>query len=153
MLPPLQTSATRLPASRSRRRSAPASARRARGLDEIARRLDHRHHRRADLIVGDEDEVVEVLAHDPLRQLERGARREALGERLHAILDRRPSFQLRYAAGAASDWTPMTSMPARTALPAMHAAAAPLPPPIGTTITSIYGSSSSISSVSSPRRR
>ena len=40
-----------------------------------------------DLVVADEHEVVEVLPEDPLRQLERRARREALGERLGRVLD------------------------------------------------------------------
>ena len=87
MLPPLQISATRLPASRSRRLSAAGQRRGSRRLHEVARRLDHGHDRGADLVVGDEHEVVEVLAHDALRQLEGDPRREPLGERLHAILD------------------------------------------------------------------
>src|SRR5918992_5365811 len=51
--------------------------RRARALDEVPRHLDHPRLRRADLVVADQHEVVERLAEDPLRELERGARREA----------------------------------------------------------------------------
>ncbi|HEY7794295.1 MAG TPA: hypothetical protein VIA10_09840 [Gaiellaceae bacterium] len=45
--------------------------------------LDHQPRRLADLLLGHEDEVVEVLPEDPLRQLERHPRREPLGVRLH----------------------------------------------------------------------
>ena len=48
----------------------------------------------------------------------------------------RPSRHDRYAAGAAAAWTPITSTAGRMALAAMHAPAAPLPPPTGTTIAS-----------------
>ena len=58
--------------------------------------------------------------------------------------------QERNAAGAASDWTPITSIPGRTAFATTHAPAAPLPPPTGTMIASTSGRSSRISSVSVP---
>ncbi len=89
MLPPLQMSATRLPARRSRRRQRAGERSGAGRLHQVARGLDHRHDRRADLVVGDEHEIVEQVPHDPLRQLEGCARRESLGERLHAILEER----------------------------------------------------------------
>jgi hypothetical protein len=53
-----------------------------------------------------------------------------------------PARQERYAAGAASDCTPITSIDGRTALATTQAAAAPLPPPTGTTITSTSGRAS-----------
>src|SRR5687768_6495162 len=56
-------------------------------LDEVARHLDHQRLRRADLVVADEDEVIERLAEDSLRELERRARGETLGEGLHPVLD------------------------------------------------------------------
>src|SRR5688572_13830616 len=61
--------------------------RRAGRLDEVARRVDHQRLRRANLVIADENEVVEPLPEDPLWELERGACGEALGERLHAVLD------------------------------------------------------------------
>ena len=42
-----------------------------------------------------------------------------------------PVRHASYAAGAASDWTPITSIPGRVAFATTHAPAAPLPPPIG----------------------
>ncbi len=60
---------------------------------------------------------------------------------------RRRSCHERYAVGAASDWTPITCASGLTAFATMHAPAAPLPPPIGTMITSMPGCSSRISSV------
>ena len=87
-LPPVATMATRRPCNRSPSASAAASGDAPAGLDQVARRLDHRALRRADLVVADEDEVVEVVMEDRLGQLERRAGREALGvgpvRRLHA---------------------------------------------------------------------
>ncbi len=56
----------------------------------------------------------------------------------------------RYAAGAALDCTPITSIRGLTALATTQAPAAPLPPPTGTRIASSSGSRSSISSVAVP---
>src|SRR5256885_161546 len=61
--------------------------RRTRCLDEIARRADQQSLRRRDLVVADEDEVVEPLPEDLLRELECRACRQTLGERLHPVLD------------------------------------------------------------------
>ena len=61
-----------------------------------------------------------------------------------------PVRQASYAAGAASDWTPITSISARVAFATTHAPAAPLPPPIGTRMASIRGWSSRSSSVPVP---
>ena len=58
-----------------------------------------------------------------------------------------PACQERYAAGAASDCTPITSTDERTVLATTQAPAAPLPPPTGTTITSVSGWASRISTV------
>ena len=66
------------------------------------------------------------------------------------VLDYARACHERKAAGAASDWTPITSISGRIAFATTHAPAAPLPPPIGTTITSTSGRSSTISSVSVP---
>ena len=89
MLPPLQIE--RDPPARETLAHAQRSGQRrgACRLHQVAGRLDHRHDRRADLVVGDEHEIVEQVPHDPLRQLEGCARRESLGERLHAILQER----------------------------------------------------------------
>ena len=87
MLPPLHTSATRLPASRSRS----SERRRERGcprrLDQVSRLLDHRQERAADLVVADEHEVVELIPEDSLRELEGGSGRKSFGEGLHPIVD------------------------------------------------------------------
>ena len=66
-----------------------------------------------------------------------------------------PARQERYAAGAASDCTPITSIDGRTALATMQAPDAPLPPPTGTTIASTSGLASRISSaqVATPATR
>ena len=100
MFPPLQTSATRLPASRSRSRSAPASGDGAGALDEVPRVLDHESRRPRELVLADEDELVEVLPEDRLRQRERRPASRALPRRSpsgprtprgHATTDMRPA--------------------------------------------------------------
>ena len=101
----------------------------------------------AEVVLPDEDEVVEVLAQDRLRQLEADARRKPLGRGRHPALDDRAAPPRAYAAGACSAWTPITSQPGETAFATTHVPAAPLPPPMGTTIASSRGSCSSASSV------
>ena len=70
--------------------------------------------------------------------------------RRRLVVDKPCACHERKAAGAASDWTPITSISGRIAFATTHAPAAPLPPPIGTTIASTSGRSSRISSVSVP---
>ena len=147
-LPPLAISATRLPASSSRSCSAAASGEAPAASIRLRVDLDHRRAARADLVVADEDEVVEQLPHDPLRQLERDARREALGERPHLVLEQcalapravRRRRRIRLHSDHAD--RRIERLARRS-----HAPAAPLPPPIGTMIVSMRGSSSSSSSV------
>ncbi len=86
-LPPLRTRAIALAGELLAQTKRGCERRGAGGLDQVARGLDHRRLRGPDLVVRDEHEVVEVLPEDLLRQLERGARGEAFGERLHPVLD------------------------------------------------------------------
>ena len=112
--------------------------------------LDHRAGGVVDLVLRHEDEVVQQVPEDALRQLEADtvARPSAAVAIESSQTDR--LCQERKAAGAASDWTPITAQPGLTAFATMQAPAAPLPPPIGTTIASRRGSCSTISSVCVP---
>ena len=76
-------------------------------------------------------------------------------QRLEPVLvELRPDLVLTYgdvnSTVAAADCTPMTVICGRTVFATMHAPAAPLPPPIGTMMTSISGWSSRISRVAVP---
>ena len=98
MFPPLQTSASFLPAKRSRSFSAAASGAAPGRLDQIARDLEQAQRRRAQLVVADEHEVVEMLGEDSLREGERDPRLQALGERVHLVLHQ-PAFAPRAIGG------------------------------------------------------
>ena len=61
-----------------------------------------------------------------------------------------PDFHDKYAAGAASDWTPITFILGLMAFAAIAVPQTPLPAPTGTIITSALGRSSNISKVYVP---
>src|SRR6266571_8408050 len=66
--------------------------RRAGGLRQVAGRLDHQPNRGADFGIRYEEEVVEMLPEDALRQLEGSARRQAFRDRAHPVLQEAVRF-------------------------------------------------------------
>ena len=85
MLPPLAIRPTFLPARSSF--SAAASGAAPAGSIRFRVRSSMCSVARAELVLGDEHEVVEVLAEDLLRELEADAGGEALGRGVHLVLD------------------------------------------------------------------
>ena len=81
MLPPLQTMATFRPANRSGLLRTAARAAAPGGLGEVAGLLDHQPRRGLQRVLGDQDEVIQLVPQDLLRQLERGPGGQSLGER------------------------------------------------------------------------
>ena len=151
MLPPHRIVATFLPRNRSGSCEHRGEARRACPFDHGLLDSDEHRDRALEVALGDEHDVVRIVLEDARGELARLLDRDAFGERVAAQAaygspgsrissrDRaRPRLRSARCPASAPGW--------RSRSPDIRP-----PPPIGTTITSRSGASSSISSADGPR--